>query len=455
VSFARYPSYKPSGVEWLGDVPSHWHVRPLKHVARLSSGGTPDKTREDYWNGDVPWASSKDLKVAALADTEDHITQLALSEGAAQLVPAGRILVVVRGMILAHSFPVTTTLTPMAINQDLKAIEPVSDVDSAYLAWLLRGASSETSSRIDEAAHGTKVLRLDAWTSVQLPLPPSKEQRAIAAFLQDETAKTDALVTEQRRLMDLLKEKRQAVISHAVTKGLNPDAPMKPSGIEWLGDAPAHWRIISLGRVTSSRCDGPFGSGLKSEHYADAGVRVIRLQNITSNQFDGSNEVFVSIDYYARELTGHEVLGGDLLIAGLGDENNPVGRACIAPEGIEPAMVKADCFRFRLDTVQCVPAFVAALLCASAKPDGGVLSSGSTRSRIPLSVMASRRLALPPASEQAAIAEFVQTESQRFSTLTGEAVRAIALLQERRTALISAAVTGQIDVRDMSNGTSA
>jgi type I restriction enzyme S subunit len=290
-------------------------------------------------------------------------------------------------------------------------------------------------------------ITVDEVGSNPILIPPLSEQTQIAAFLDRETAKIDELVTEQRRLMELLKEKRQAVISHAVTQGLNPDALMKPSGIEWLGDVPAHWRVMPLGRVTISRCDGPFGSGLKSEHYTDSGVRVIRLQNIRRDGFNGADEAFIDVGYYESELTGHDVIRGDVLIAGLGDDKNTVGRACVAPVGIEPAMVKADCFRYRLDISQVFPVYIATQLSTSSAADAGVLSSGSTRSRIPLSVMATRKLAVPPISEQSAIANFLAAETAKFDTLTAEAQRAIDLLQERRTALISAAVTGQIDVR--------
>src|SRR5438552_2778431 len=160
----------------------------------------------------------------------------------------------------------------------------------------------------------------------------------------------------------------------------------KRSGVEWIGKIPEHWRVLSLGRVTLDRCDGPFGSGLKSEHYTDSGVRVIRLQNIRADGFDDSDEAFINADYYRNELNGHDVVKGDVLIAGLGDDNNTVGRACVAPDGIEPAMVKADCFRFRLNLDQAIPEFVATQLTAGAAADAGMLSSGSTRSRIPLSV---------------------------------------------------------------------
>src|SRR5690606_26067347 len=137
--------------------------------------------------------------------------------------------------------------------------------------------------------------------------------------------------------------------SHAVTKGLDSTVPMKDSGVEWLGEVPVHWSLTKLGMLTSSRCDGPFGSGLKSEHYQEEGVRVIRLQNIGWSEFSNRNEAYISHEHWREVLGGgHEVVSGDLLIAGLGDEKNPLGRACVAPNDLGEAIVKADCYRFRL-----------------------------------------------------------------------------------------------------------
>ena len=208
---------KPSGVEWLGEVPAHWKVAPLKYVVRLRSGGTPSRINAAYWDGDVPWASSKDLKVEVLSDTQDHITQKAVDDGAADLVPAGSLLIVVRGMILIHTFPVVKALVPMAINQDLKALTPSAKLDVDFLAWLLRGASKETLGRIDEAAHGTKVLRLEAWTSITLPIPPATEQLAIVRAICESMRQLDTLTAEAQRAIELLQERRTALISAAVT----------------------------------------------------------------------------------------------------------------------------------------------------------------------------------------------------------------------------------------------
>lgn len=208
---------KDSGVAWLGKVPAHWDVRPLKYLVEMKSGGTPSKENRDFWDGDVPWASAKDLKVERLGGTGDQITQAAVACGAASLIPPGSVLVVVRGMILARVFPVVETLVPMAINQDLKALLPLGSMNASFLAWLLRGTAHESLQRLDEAGHGTKALRMEAWTSLRLPVPPLDEQSQIAAMLTNETAKLDALRSNAESAIGLLRERRSALIAAAVT----------------------------------------------------------------------------------------------------------------------------------------------------------------------------------------------------------------------------------------------
>jgi len=208
---------KDSGVEWLGQVPAHWEVRPLKHLVSLRSGGTPSKGREDYWTGNIPWASAKDLKADRLSDTQDHLSKTAIDDGAATLAPIGSILVLVRGMMLARMFPISQTLVPMAINQDLKALTGKSGVNNSFLAWLLRGTERETLNRLDEAGHGTKALRMEAWLSMSLPIPPQDEQEQIVKALERELACVDALSDRASNAITLLQERRAALISAAVT----------------------------------------------------------------------------------------------------------------------------------------------------------------------------------------------------------------------------------------------
>jgi len=208
---------KDSGIEWLGKVPEHWTLRPLKYLATFKSGGTPDKARREFWDGRVPWASAKDLKVEALDDTEDHITDAALDAGEASLVPPGSLLVVVRGMILARTFPVVRANVAMAINQDLKAVIPTEGMSAEYLAWLFRGSEAAILSHLDEAAHGTKALRMDTWGAMLLPVPPLREQVEIVAYIERTCSALSQLMAAAKHGISLLQERRTALISDAVT----------------------------------------------------------------------------------------------------------------------------------------------------------------------------------------------------------------------------------------------
>ncbi|QND25801.1 hypothetical protein HB773_04630 [Sinorhizobium meliloti] len=207
---------KDTVIEWLGEVPEHWEVRPLKYLVKLESGGTPSKNNASYWGGEIPWASAKDLKTDRLSTTVQGITQLAIEDGAASTVAAGSVLVLVRGMMLARTFPVVVSSRPMAINQDLKALNGTG-IRNEYLAWALRGTEAETLSRVDEAGHGTKALRMEAWTSMEIPVPPEEEQLRIAKALEEDIAAIDQLIVEVEAAISLLQERRAALISAAVT----------------------------------------------------------------------------------------------------------------------------------------------------------------------------------------------------------------------------------------------
>lgn len=208
---------KDSGIEWLGEVPAHWRVIPLKYVVQFTSGGTPAKDVPEYWDGDIPWASAKDLKSETLSRTQKAITESAIDDGRAALIESGSVVVVVRGMILARTFPVSLTLRPLAINQDLKALTCASECSASYLSWYLRGTESETISRLDEAGHGTKALRMDAWSSLPVCLPPIDEQQEITLYIKRQTHTLDALGGECSAAISFLKELRTALISAAVT----------------------------------------------------------------------------------------------------------------------------------------------------------------------------------------------------------------------------------------------
>ena len=444
MSFPRYAEYRESGVDWIGVLPRHWQVAPLKYVAEFRSGGTPDKGRREFWDGDVPWASAKDLKTTNLLDTIDHLTDEAINAGAASVIDPGTVLVVVRGMILARLFPVVRACVAMAINQDLKAVIAKPGMHSDYLAWLLRGSERETLSRLDEAGHGTKALRMDLWTSMQLPLPPADEQVAWTAFLDRETAKIDALVEAQKRLIELLKEKRQAVISQAVTKGLDPNVPMKDSGVEWLGEVPGHWEVMALKRHTELITSGARGW---AENYSEEGEVFLRIGNLTRDAIRlDLSEIQRVVVPASAETERTRALPGDLLFS----ITAYLGSVAVIPEDLEPAYVSQHIALVRLKGSRLMPewaAYVAASVVGKTFLE--TQGYGGTKIQLELADVGNLLMLVPPPEEQRSIVEFIERETSRIDELIYAATSAMQLLQERRSALISAAVTGKIDVRGL------
>jgi type I restriction enzyme S subunit len=209
---------KDSGVEWLGEIPAHWVHARMCRISTAISGGTPTKEERGYWDGDIPWVSPKDMKRRFIDSSEDTITERALIETGIKLIAPPRVLIVVRGMILAHAFPVALTCVPVTINQDMKAISFRTGINPDFMAWLFEGIGrSLLKSIVEEAAHGTRAIRMDQWRSVVIVLPPELEQSAITSYLDRETARIDNLLTKVQEAIARLKELRTALISAAVT----------------------------------------------------------------------------------------------------------------------------------------------------------------------------------------------------------------------------------------------
>ena len=211
------PRLKPSGVEWLGEVPEHWEVKPVRSLASFRGGATPAKSQDEFWDGDIPWVSPKDMKRASISDSEDHVTDAALAASSIALLPIGSVLVVVRGMILAHSFPVAVTVGPVTINQDMKALITTNPLSHMFLYWYLVGRRRVVVSLCDESAHGTRRLETASLAALAVAVPPNREQHAIVAFLDRETARLDELTGQVENAIERLQEYRTALITAAVT----------------------------------------------------------------------------------------------------------------------------------------------------------------------------------------------------------------------------------------------
>jgi type I restriction enzyme S subunit len=422
MSFPRYPKYKPSGVEWLGDVPEGWEVKPLRSVFKFSKGLTI--TKENLQDEGVNCVNYGEIhsKYGFRLNPAIHplrcVSPEYLSTNPEALIRDGDFTFADTSEDLEGSgnFTHLRSDDPIFAGYHTIIARPRKDTCSLLLAYQIH--SSVFRSQIQSQVKGVKVFSISQGIlkGAKCWLPPLAEQTAIAEFLDRETGKIDGLVAEQRRLMELLKEKRQAVISHAVTKGLNPHAPMKPSGIEWLGDVPAGWVTCALKRVVRMQS----GESITAESIAETGNYPV----YGGNGLRGFTSEFTHNGTYV--LIGRQgALCGNINYA---NEKFWASEHAVVATPTKPVdtfwlgeMVRA----MNLNQYSI----------AAAQPGLSVDLVG--RLGIPL----------PPLAEQIAIAAYLTKELAKFDTLTTAAQRAIDLLQERRTALISAAVTGQIDVR--------
>lgn len=419
MSFPRYPKYKDSGVEWLGQVPEHWRSGSIRWLARRYAGGTPDKSNLSFWeNGTVPWINSGAVNDRLISEPSAYITQEALDKSSARWTPAGALVMALAGQGKTKGMVAQLGIRATC-NQSMAAIIPGDELNARFLFWWLE--SNYENIRNLAGGDLRDGLNLELVGNIKCPLPSNPEQTRIAAFLDRETAKIDALVAEQERLIALLKEKRQAVISHAATKGLNPNAPMKPSGIEWLGDVPAHWKIAPL--KWHSRCCS--GDGLPSDKV---------------DSFEGENKSVQAIG--GNGLMGYTVQGNiNHSVLAVGRVGALCGNVHIVhpPAWITDNALILDPSRNAFDLQ-----FLALVLRTRNFND---IASKTAQPLITGTQVSDERVPLPPLAEQQEVSVFIGHRTTKFDALTAEAQRAIDLLQERRTALISAAVTGQIDVR--------
>jgi type I restriction enzyme S subunit len=338
---------------------------------------------------------------------------------------------------------------PAVCSNFIARIEPADGMCPRYWCYLHSSAyAARLNVRSIKQTSGIQNLDQSSYLDELVPYPPLVEQAAIAAFLDRETAKIDALVDGQRRLIELLREKRQAIISHVVTRGLDPKVPMKGSGADWLGDVPAHWEVRTVAKASTKITNGYVGP-TRDILVAD-GVPYIQATHIKNGRINFDDEYFVTPEWSATHAKS--VLDeGDVLIvqtgAGTGDvglvSNREAGFNCHALIIItsEPSLL--------------VGAFLAAVLQSSyGQQKLASIQTGAMHPHLNCGEVKFVEIPIPPIVEQIEIVEHIRNVAGRFDALSGEARQAIALLDERRAVLISAAVTGKIDVRGLVEATS-
>ena len=443
MSFPRYPKYKDSGVEWLGEVPEHWDVKVLKHIVSTPITDGPHET-PDFPDEGIPFVSAEAVatgtidftKIRGFISTADH------DRYSEKYRPRVGDVYMVKSGATTGVTAIVETDADFNIWSPLAAIRCGNQALPRFVLNFMRSRHFQEAVTLNWSFGTQQNIGMRVIENLAVSLPPVVEQSKITTFLDRETAKIDELVAEQQRLIELLKEKRQAVISHAVTKGLNPDAPMKPSGIEWLGDVPEHWDVTRLKHATSRIVDCPHDTPAYSE---DGDFLVIRTSDLDNGVLFPAEMQRVNGEEYFLRIRREAVLKNDIVYS---REGGRWGHAALIDDN--------DCYclgqrmmQFRANQ-HFVPQYL--MLHLNTKNiyrQGEVDTAGAASPHVNVSTICNYRLAKPPFKEQWLIVEFLKFELGRLDELTAEAQCTIDLLQERRTALISAAVTGKIDVRGL------
>ena len=403
--------------------------QPLKHLAAVSVSNVDKKSAEgdhpvrlvnytDVYYGD---RITPDLPLMKATATSQQLGAFRLDAGDVAITKDSE-----TAEDIGIAAFIEASAPDMVLGYHLALLRPRPDmVDPRYLYWAMR--SDVARGQLSTGATGVTRfgLRTDVIATIALPTPSLPTQRVIADFLDTETARIDALIARERRIAALLDERRWVSFLDRVER----------TGA----------RRVPFRRALRSITDGPFGSALTSDEYTDAGVAVIRLGNIGFAKFRNGDLAHLAPDRF-EEFARHRVMKGDVLFAGLGDERNHAGRACVAPE-LGPAIVKGKCFCARLDQTRADPHFVALYFSSPAGAESvAVEARGSTRSMINLEIIKSVPLPLPPVELQQAIAMTTSQEWAVLDCLKQRLLAQIHLLQEYRQALITAAVAGEFDI---------
>jgi type I restriction enzyme S subunit len=349
-----------------------WARVALKDTGTWLSGGTPFTDEPRYWSGDIPWISAASMKDFRISKSDRCVTEAGARSGT-RLVPPGTVIFVVRGMSLKTEFRVGVTEREVAFGQDCKAILPAPGIDAKFLALALKARERRILAMVDEAGHGTGRLPTDLISKFEIDIPDLAEQQRIVEVIDS----INRVIDGKR---DVLRKRRELLASLAEY---------------FMSKAAAHpW--IRLANIVQSAVDGPFGSNLKSGHYVEVpGIRVVRLQNIGVAEFIDDDRAYIST-HHAASLARHDAHSGDLLVASLGDERHPMARACIYPAELAAGIVKADCFRLRLDAHIALNDYVMrALNSLMLKPAIRAATQGVTRDRINLSSLLSIKIPVP------------------------------------------------------------
>lgn len=435
--FKTYPTYKDSGVEWLGKIPTHWDVKRLKNcVSRLASGGTPESDNFDYWTDDesgTPWVAISDMtRSYRVSRTAKRLTDRGLQSKRLPVLPAGTLLY----SMYASLGKVALLEVDAVVNQAILGLVPRADLASRdFLRWWLDFMQGHV--LMLSSSNTQDNLNADKVRTMPVILPPAQEQPRITAFLERETTKIDALIAKKERLIELLQEKRTALIARAVTQSLDPKVRLVATGSTVFPEIPEHWKLRKLRRLIG-RVQRPVAVEGETE-YREIGIRSWGKGIFHKDPLRGALLEDKSVFYVEPEdLVLNIVFAWEGAVAVVSEH--------------ELGMVASHRFpTFRHSEDVDLDYLLMVLQSEQGRALMGINSPGAAgRNRtIRLHQFLDEEMPVPPLAEQHEIVGAFRAEEKRLESLLPKVRDAIEHLKELRMTFISAAVTGKIDVREV------
>jgi type I restriction enzyme, S subunit len=435
MTFSKYESYKDSGVEWLGEIPSHWEIKRLGFEAQTI---VPMRDKPTDLSGEVPWIRIEDFdgKYIFSSKSGQGVSQQTVRRMNLKVFPENTVLC----SCSCNMGMTAIAKQPLVSNQTFIGIYPFKSFSSDFLFYLLN-ASQRYLTEISTGAI-QQYLSKDDFRSLRLPAPSLEEQKRIVEFLDRTTTDIDRAIAQKQRLIELLQEQKAILINQAVTKGLNPNVPMKDSGIEWIGEIPEHWGIKKLGFLSNLLQTGPFGSQLHQEDYIEGGIPAINPSQLIDGEIRPDYKISVS-EKTALRLERHRLIEGDIVFGRRGE----MGRCGLVTSQEVGWLCGTGSILFRPKTEDISPSFALEVLRSHCiKSILEYISVGATMDNLNTAILSKISLPVPPLDEQKEIVIGIEKIKKEFSKLIGRELNGINLLNEMRQVMIASAVTGKIKV---------
>lgn len=428
--YKSYHEYKSTDLPWVPEIPAGWHVRKLTHAISYQVGFTPESGNAEYYGDDYLWANISDLGPKVLANTSKGITEEAIVKYKKRPAKKGSLLYSFKLSVGQVSFAGQDMFT----NEAIASFGGSEHVDLSYFYFLAPIAIIQNAS---ENIYGAKILNQEAIGAAKILVPPMEEQRKIAEFLDYKTAQFDALIAKKQLLLDKLAEQRTALISQAVTKGLDPSVPMKDSGVEWMGEIPAHWDVIQIKHLTPVKRGASPRPIADPKYFDDDGDYAwVRIADVSAS--DGFLETTTQRLSDLGASLSVKMQPGSLFLSIAGTVGNPIItniKCCIHDGFVYFPSLPEELKEFLY------------FIFLSGQPYLGLGKMG-TQLNLNTDTVGSIKIAMPSTSEVNSIVDHIKNVISNYEMQKNKIEEVIQRLQEYRSALITNAVTGKIDVRD-------